>query len=162
MQKSAGSVGVGAYRERLGPSLWVLVGAAVVAPMAALVFVQLDTTIALVIGALVGAGVIALLLASAPVVEVDEGLLSAGRAHIDVSLLGDAVALHGQDARNARGPELDPRAWHLIRGGIDGAVVVRITDPDDPAPTWVISSRTPERLVAAIGRARSMKSTPRR
>ena len=58
------------YRERLSPSLWVLVSAAVAAPMAALVFVPIDTTLALVVGALVGVAIVALLIAGSPVVEV--------------------------------------------------------------------------------------------
>jgi hypothetical protein len=82
-------------------------------------------------------------------------MLSAGRARIDVSLLGRPVAVTGMEARAARGPGLDPRGWHLIRGGIDGIVVVPVTDPDDPTPTWTISSRTPDRLAAAVQRAQA-------
>ena len=57
MQKTVSSVRGSAaspYRERLSPSLWVIVSAAVAAPMAALVFAPIDTTLALVAGALVG------------------------------------------------------------------------------------------------------------
>ena len=38
------------YRERLSPSLWTLLSAAVIAPMVALVFVPLDATVALTEG----------------------------------------------------------------------------------------------------------------
>ena len=126
------------FRERLSPSLWVLVSAAVVAPMAALVFAPIDTSVALVAGAIAGVLFVALLIAGSP------------------------VATTGADAQNARGPGLDPRAWHVIRGGIDGVVVVEVTDPDDPTPEWVVSSRTPDRLAAAIRRAQATPSTPGR
>ncbi|GAA3625287.1 hypothetical protein GCM10022200_04550 [Microbacterium awajiense] len=149
----------GEYRERLSPSLWVLVAAAVCAPMAALVIAPIDTTLALGVGAVVGIGVVALLVVGAPVVEVRDGTLRAGRAHIEVCHLGDAVALTGERARHARGSGLDPRAWHIIRGGIDGVVTVAVLDPDDPAPTWVISTRTPDRLAAAVRSAQ--RATPR-
>ncbi|MDY0909725.1 DUF3093 domain-containing protein [Microbacterium sp. CFBP9034] len=162
MQKTARNVGAGEYRERLGPSLWTLVSAAVAAPMAALVFTPIDTTVALVIGAAVGVGIIALLIAGSPVVELRDGVLRAGRAHIDVSLLGEPTVHTADDARHARGAGLDPRSWHLIRGGIDGVVVVPVTDLDDPAPTWVISSRTPDRLAAAMRRAGATRRTPSR
>lgn len=157
MQKTARGVretGPG-YRERLSPSLWILVAAALIAPMAALVFSPIDTTLALVIGALIGIAVIVLLIAVAPVIEVDNGRLRAGRARIEVDYLGDAIALHGDQARHARGPGLQPTSWHLIRGGIDPVVVIDIVDPDDPHRTWVVSSRTPERVVAALGRAKA-------
>ncbi len=148
------------YRERLSPSLWVIVSAAVAAPMAALVLTPIDTTLALIAGALVGVAIVALLVAGSPLVAVDESVLAAGRAHIGVEFTGEVTALTGADAQNARGPELHPRSWHVIRGGIDGVVVVQITDPDDPAPSWVISTRTPDRLAAAITRAQATRRTP--
>jgi hypothetical protein len=37
-----------------------------------------------------------------------------------------------------------------------------VTDPDDPTPSWVISSRTPDRLAAAIRVAQATQRTPRR
>ena len=109
-----------------------------------------------------GVAVIALLVAGAPVIDVRNGVLRAGRAHIDVGFLGESVIATGEQARHARGPGLDPRSWHVIRGGIDGVVVTVVTDPDDPTPSWVISSRTPDRLAAAIRLAQATQRTPRR
>lgn len=142
------------YRERLTPSLLILVSAAVVGPMAALVLAPLDPTLALITGAAVGALIIAALVALSPVVEVREGVLRAGRARIGVEWIGAPVAFLGDEARNARGPGLDRDSWLVIRGGIDGLVVVPLEDPDDPVVSWVISTRTPDRLAAAINRAR--------
>ncbi|WP_029145517.1 DUF3093 domain-containing protein [Microbacterium luticocti] len=155
MQKtSTGAAGSAlTYRERLTPSLWAIVGAAVAAPMAAMVFVPFDTTLALVAGGLVAVLVIALMLAAAPTVELVDGMLRAGRAHIPVAVLGRPEAATGAEARTLRGPGLERDAWHLIRGGIDGLVRVPVTDPADPTPVWVVSSRTPDRLAAAIRRA---------
>lgn len=131
--------------------------------MAALVFVPIGATIALLIGVGVGLAVVALLVAGSPVVEVRDGELRAGRAHIDVGFLGVPEVHTGDRARHARGAGLDPRGWHLIRGGIDGLVVVPVTDPDDPTPAWVISSRTPDRLAAAVRRAQALRRrTPSR
>ena len=150
------------YRERLSPSLWVIVSAAVAAPMAALVIAPIDTTVALVAGAVVGVAIVALLIAGSPVVQVRDGILIAGRAHIDVGYTGEVTVLTGDDARHARGPGLHPRSWHVIRGGIDGIVIVEITDLDDPAPSWVLSTRTPDRFAAALRRAQATRRTPSR
>ena len=150
------------YRERLAPSLWILVSAAVLAPMVALTVVQQYPTIALGLGLAVSLGAICLMVALAPVVEVRDGELRVGRAHIPVELLGQPVALTGEEARAARGRNLDPRSWHVIRGGIDGVVTVSVTDPDDPTPVWVVSSRTPDRLAAAVGAAQVTQRTPGR
>jgi hypothetical protein len=144
-----------AYRERLSPSLWAIVSAAVVAPMAALVFVPLDKTVALVAGVAVAIAVVVFMISGAPVIELRDGVLHAGRARIDVSLLSDPQEFTGEDARRARGQDLDPRDWHVIRGGMDGVVRMAVEDPDDPTPHWVISTRTPDRLAAAIRRAQT-------
>lgn len=150
------------YRERLSPSLWALVAAAVCGPMAALVFSPIDTTLALVVGLIVAVAIVAALVALSPVIEVRDGELRAGRAHIPVDLLGEPEGSEADAARTARGSGLDRRAWHVIRGGIDGVVTVAVTDPEDPTPSWVVSTRTPDRLVAAIRRAQLRLSTPRR
>jgi hypothetical protein len=166
MQNSAAGVrtivGVVHYRERLSPSLWTMVAAGFVAPMAALAFSPIDSTLALFIGAAVGVGFIGLLIASSPIIEIRDGVLTAGRARIPVYLLGESRVFVGDDARHARGAGLHPRAWHVIRGGIDPVLTVAVIDPDDPAPEWVLSSRTPDRLAAALRRAQATPRTPGR
>lgn len=150
------------YRERLSPSLWVLVAAAVCAPMVALALSPIDTTLALVAGGGVAALLVAGLVIASPTILVEDGLLRAGRARIPVELVGEATAFTGEQARAARGRDLDPRSWCLVRGGIDGVAVVPIQDENDPAPSWVLSSRTPDRLAAAVRRAQATPSTPGR
>ncbi|MFJ6679437.1 DUF3093 domain-containing protein [Microbacterium sp. NPDC091382] len=141
------------YRERLSPSLWLLVSAAVCAPMAAVVFSPIDTTLALAIGLGVGIVLVATLILAAPVVTLSDGVLHVGRARIPVAELGTPEVLVGEDARAARGVGLRRDDWHLIRGGIDGLVRVPVSDDDDPTARWVFSSRTPDRVAAMITRA---------
>ncbi|RZI90281.1 MAG: DUF3093 domain-containing protein [Microbacterium sp.] len=151
------------YRERLSPSLWSLVAAAVSAPMVALVFVPVDPTLALVVGALVGVLLLTALVFASPTVTVADGELRVGRAHIAVEHLGDVEQLSGDSARLARGPGLASTAWHLFRPGIDGVVRVIVDDPRDPVTEWVFSTRTPERVSAAIRRAQAVdRSASRR
>lgn len=142
-----------AYRERLTPSLKFIVGAAIIAPMVSLVFVRFNQAAALGIGVLAAALLVWILLGTAPRVRVENGELIAGRAHIGVEHLGEPHVLTGEAAARARGVELDPRGWYLIRGGIGGIVLVENIDPADPVTTWTVSSRTPDRLAAAIRRA---------
>ncbi|MBS1673711.1 MAG: DUF3093 domain-containing protein [Actinobacteria bacterium] len=148
------------YRERLAPSLWLFLAAALGGPMITLVFVPVGSGIALVIGIVATVAIIALMILGSPRVRVEQRVLRAGRAWIDASWLGTPQTHTGDDARQARGPGLPARGWHLIRGGIDGVVVVPNTDPADPAPSWTISSRTPDRLAAAIDAARAAATRP--
>lgn len=128
----------------------MLVTAAVAAPMVMLTFTPLGSLPALLIGVGVALVLICALIFGSPRIRIQGTVLYAGRAHIDARWLGEITEHSGEDARQARGPGLSARGWHLLRGGIDGIVIVENTDPDDPIPSWTISSRTPDRLAAAI------------
>lgn len=143
------------YRERLSPSLWMLVAAAVIAPMLMLVFTPIGPLPGLLIGVAVAFALILAMIFGSPRIRVEGTTLYAGRARIDARWLGEVAEYAGEEARAARGPKLAARGWHLLRGGIDGLVVVQNTDPDDPIPSWTISTRTPDRLAAAIRAAES-------
>jgi len=100
-------------------------------------------------------GCVFLLILAAPVVAVHNGELIAGPAKISTELLGEALVYEKSEATQERGPRLDARAWLLIRGWIDPIVRVPIVDATDPAPYWVISSRRPKELAAAINESRT-------
>jgi hypothetical protein len=142
------------YREKLWPSPWLFVIIALVIPASLLVFLP----ISLLVGVLTAAGlylgsVLVLVLAS-PTVSVSNGVLTAGRARIETRLLGEAVAREGADATLERGQKLDARAWLLIRGWITPVVRIPLDDPTDPAPYWLVSSRNPKKMAAAINGSR--------
>jgi hypothetical protein len=56
--------------------------------------------------------------------------------------------------RDLLGPEAEPHAFVIQRPWIAGAVRVDLDDPADPTPYWVISSRRPDELAAALNAAR--------
>jgi len=145
------------YRERLTPSLWMLVVIALLGPMASLVFVPLGATVSLIVGAVVSLLLVALSILASPLVRVSGTTLHAGRAHIDAGWLGEPEEFSGEEAHARRTRDIARDGWHLIRGGIDGVVIVPITDPADPARSWTISTRTPDRLAAAIRTAHAAK-----
>jgi len=138
------------YSERLwlGPLGWVLL--VLFAGMMAIAFIPVDAVLAAVVGVVVlaiGAGV---LVVRAPRVEVAGGVLRAGGAHIPVNLLGPAVALDATQTKAELGPRLDARAHLCLRGWIHTAVRVELRDPQDPTPYWLVSTRHPEQLAAAL------------
>jgi hypothetical protein len=83
-------------------------------------------------------------------VEVSGGELRAGDAHIPLDQLGDVEIIAQEDRRKAMGPHLDPAAYVVHRGWVKPLVRVHVNDPSDPTPYWVISTRRPEELAAAI------------
>jgi hypothetical protein len=143
-----------AYHERLVPGPGTLAACLLLLPAVLLVLLPFSVTGGVVAAVLVTAAVIAALFIRAPVVAVEDGFLQAGRARIEVTLTGPPETLHGEDARTARGTGLDARAWTVLRG-YDGLVRVPLLDPADPAPYWVVSTRHPEALAAALERAQA-------
>lgn len=143
------------YRERLWPSpaIWALVPAN--ALVLTVVFLPVGRPAA-VAGAVVGAvTTLLLLLRSTATVQVADGVLTAGRARIPVTLLGTAEPLDPERMRRACGPELDARAYLLLRGWLRRGVRVPVQDPADPTPYWLLSSRRPDDLAAALAGSRA-------
>lgn len=86
-------------------------------------------------------------------VEVGGGVLQAGTARIPLALLGTAEALDKDATRRVHGVEADARAFLVTRPYISRAVKVVVADPADPTPYWLISSRHPRQLAAALSAA---------
>jgi hypothetical protein len=86
-------------------------------------------------------------------VSVEGGELHVGDAHLPLEHVG-AVEVFGADKkREILGRRLDPTAYVLHRGWVGPLVRVEVTDPEDPTPYWVFSTRHPEKL-ASLLRAR--------
>ncbi|MBU1249649.1 MAG: DUF3093 domain-containing protein [Actinobacteria bacterium] len=141
------------FRERLHPSPWLHLVALLALPASMLVLAPVSLPAGVVTGVVLSGGLILLLWALAPVIEIAEGVLTAGRARISLRLLGSVEIARGEEARQARGPGLDARAWLLLRGDVDPVVRIEIADADDPTPYWLISSRRPDDLAIAISSA---------
>ena len=139
-----------AFHERLwpGPGGWII--AAGLGALVGLVLFPIGLGLAWGVG--IAAVVLALVLTAAmtPRVEVAGGELRAGAAHIPLSLLGGTTPLSGEALRTQLGPGLDARAYVCLRGWIHSAVRVELADPQDPTPYWIVSTRRPRALLAAL------------
>ncbi len=143
------------FRERLVPPWWIpIVLLLLVVPAVLLVFLPIDITVGIAVAIGLYAGVLALLWVAAPVVEVQGGVLRAGRARIDVVHLGTAHALEGAEATAAMRGGWDPTDHHVISPWTRAVVRARVDDPTDSTGAWLVSSRRPQRLAAAIEAAR--------
>ncbi len=138
------------FCERLwpGPGGWlVAVGLGV---LVGLVMFPVSTALAWGVGAVAVVLALGVTAALSPRVEVADGELRAGAAHIPLSLLGPTTPLSGDALRAALGPGLDARAYVCLRGWVHSALRVELTDPADPTPYWIVSTRRPRALAAAL------------
>ena len=83
-------------------------------------------------------------------VQVRNGLLTVPGARIPLEHLGDGVALDRESLRRQAGPMADRDAFLVSRPWLHSAVRVMVTDPEDDTPYWIIGTRHPERLLAAL------------
>lgn len=139
------------YRERLHPGIGTIVPCLLIIPAGYLVFAPIAWQLGLAVGTVLLTLVIsAMWFWFSPVIIVNKGQLFAGRAWVQLKFLGTAEVVPESEFREQLGPSLDSRAYLVIRGWLRTSVRVPINDPSDPTPYWLISSRNPEQLAAAL------------
>ncbi len=147
------------YREKLWASPAPYVATALVIPASILVFAPISMLAGIIIAACLYAACVLTLVLTSPVVEVKDGMVTAGKASIATDLVGEAAAFEDAEATLERGRRLDARAWLLIRGWVGPVVRIPIEDATDPAPYWLVSTRHPQKLAAAINGSRRPASS---
>jgi hypothetical protein len=83
-------------------------------------------------------------------VAVVDDELRVDDARLPVRFVADAIPLGAEDRRELLGPQADPLAFVVQRPWVAGAVQVVLDDPADPTPYWLVSTRAPDRLAAAL------------
>ena len=139
------------FRERLSvpASWWVLAGLLAVALLAAFGFYLGPIWgVGVAVAALaIAAGVFAL---AAITITVDEHELHVGRSAIEHRYLGPSASLDADQAARRGGVEADARAHLVLRPYIRTAVEIALDDPADRVPYWLVSTRRPDELAAAL------------
>jgi Protein of unknown function (DUF3093) len=147
---------MGSYRERLlAPVSYWLLAVPVAVTLGAEAYFFVDGFIPpLIIVALYAIITVFLVNWSSATIEVTGAVLRAGR---DTLALGDAdevIALDEKQAMALRGPRADPAAHILLRPYLKRAVYIALANPGDGVPYWLLATRRPEELAAAIEGAR--------
>ncbi|MCW2598642.1 MAG: hypothetical protein JWM02_471 [Frankiales bacterium] len=96
------------------------------------------------------ATVIVLVALSRKRVLVEAGVLHVPGARAPLHAFGPAEVLDRDALRLYRGPAAQHDAWVVVRPWLKGAVLLPVTDPEDDTPYWLVGSRDPQALAAAI------------
>lgn len=83
-------------------------------------------------------------------VAVQDEELLVDDARLPLRFVADATVLDAAAKRDVLGPYAEPYAFVIQRPWIAGAVQVHLNDPADPTPYWIVSSRHPTALAAAL------------
>lgn len=171
------------YHERLRvPFSWWLLGLVTMLLLATEVVAGYAWPIAVAIYVVLVGLVAAMLWSwSRPTVLVTEEELRAGPACLPLAAVGEVSALDEAQTRSLRGPRGDPAAFLLLRPYLRQAVYVEVatpgaqtrahrrlrgfrlraemTRPATDSPYWLVCTRHPAGLVAAINGARATAQT---
>jgi Protein of unknown function (DUF3093) len=151
------------YRERLHvPLAWWLLAVPTVLLIGGTLYAGLPWPWPIVIFVGLAVGCSALLIAlGRATVEVDDRALRAGGAVLPLADVSEVVALDERQSARLRGPRADPAARFYSRPYLKESVYVAVDPPvthtasgDGRVPYWLIGTRHPAELVAAIERCR--------
>lgn len=132
------------YEERVLPSL-AFFFALLFIPLATIaVLLPFSVLVAITCGILSYSIGIALAWGLAPLIQINQGSLSVGRATIEAKYLGVVTPIEPSQAFIERGRNLNHMAYRRFQIGVNQLVKITINDTADPTPYWLISTRNPE------------------
>ncbi|AWB92076.1 DUF3093 domain-containing protein [Aeromicrobium chenweiae] len=141
------------YRERLtAPISWWLAALGFAVVWGWIMLIATNWPIAIVVAVVVAAADLYLVWRyGSTLVSVTPEGLHVGAAHLEAAHVGEVTPLDRAAYRTRLGTGADARAYLVTRPYLDHGVTVGVADPSDPTPYWLISSRHPEALAAALG-----------
>ena len=151
------------YRERLRvPLAWWLLAVPTVLILGATLYAGLAEPWPVIIMTGLAAGCAAFLITlGLATVEIRNGALRAGNAALPLTAVSEVVSLDEKQTTRLRGPRADPAAYLYSRPYLKESVYLALaaSNPAHPAggstaPYWLIGTRHPAELVAAIERCR--------
>jgi Protein of unknown function (DUF3093) len=149
------------YTERLGApaAFWVL-GEVSAFILASTAWAGFSLIVAIASYVVFCGGCAAVLLSWGHVtIEVCDGELRAGSVTLPLALAGEVAPLDEAQTTAIRGPRADPSAFMLIRPYLKRAVYIQVTGEHQERPYWLLGTRRPAELAAAIERSRPQART---
>ena len=144
------------YHERLRvPVSWWVLGMISVLMLGAGFLAGFDWEPALAVYGILAGGLAVILLGWGRLrTEVADGELRVGRDRLPLALAGEVTALDQEQTRALRGPRADPAAYLMTRPYLPRSVYIAVDGAAPHGPYWLIGTRRPEELAAAIEAAR--------
>jgi len=143
------------YRETVWPSFAAVSPLIIVAPSFALVVTPFtDFVVATLVGSVMFVITLLVVLSIAPkIAVVSEGrgaFLQVNAARIGTNHISSVEIIAKSDVRQERGPKLDARSFRVFQPSVAAMVKIHLKDPADSTPYWLVSTRDPEAIKAAL------------
>ncbi len=73
-----------------------------------------------------------------------------GGAHLPAGVIARSAEVPPTAKSAALGRQLDPAAFVVHRAWVGPMILLVLDDPEDPTPYWLISTRRPDKVLAAL------------
>jgi hypothetical protein len=144
------------FQERLWPSLGQWVFALIMTASLGIAYGRaFGSNLGIFVGIIATLVVAIGLVVNTPLIQIDELNFRVGRARLPLQYVGKLQILDAEQSRRARSTDANSNAHFQLRGGIKDTVIVEVTDAQDPHPYWQISTRNPDKLLAALIESRN-------
>lgn len=139
------------YKEVIHPPLWLIAFVYFLFLSLVLsIWAALGNTPAIITFGISTAWLVDLYFRTTLKIEVSESELRVGAARIDRRYIGEVVALTSNEVKLLRTRDADPTAYLAIRFWTSKAVKIQVSDSRDSTPYWLITSKNPKALAAAL------------
>ena len=129
------------YSERVLPHWSAVLPVLVIPPISFLTLLPFSSEAGLVLGVTLSLGVLAAIWFAAPQIAIDEQHLEVGSATLPRKFIGNVELIPASQAFVERGVNLSPAAYASFQASVKTMVKVEVTDPEDPTPYWLFSTR---------------------
>ena len=139
------------FKEVLRPPSWVL--AFIYFLLLSLVialWAAFDNTVAFTSFVAATIAIIYIAYAMRSTITFDGEELRIDRAHIESKYLGKVTILDSEAMRLLRTRDADPAAYLAIKFWTPTGIKIEVTDPRDPTPYWLITSKRGEEIAALL------------
>ncbi len=140
------------YREKLFPSANTALALAMPIPIFWLAGFPFDPTLGLLVGLATSATAYTLVWLRSPSIIVTDSSLRVAGVELPLNEIDSVEVFLGAAAQVERGPNRDARAYVLLRGTASKLVKFKLNSAIDPTPYWLVGTRQPNRLAAAVQR----------
>ena len=141
------------FKEVLRPPIWVLAFIYFLLLSLVIAFwAAFDNRVAFVTFLMATIASIYIAIAMRSTISIDGQELRIDQAHIEVKYLGGVEKLTSPQLRLLRTRDADPAAFLAIKFWLSTGVKITISDPRDPTPYWLVTSKRGEEIAALLNK----------
>ena len=138
------------YRERVLPSAANLILPILLFVSVFALMLPINASLSLPVSFVITICFVLIIFLNSPTIELNDSTLSCKGASIEKKFIGEVTVIQKSEVFEELGRNLDARAWLSVQASVKGLIKIEITDKSDNTPYWLVSTRRPDLLAAAL------------